>query len=293
MTKNFARFLAAAATLFALGLTDAVAAPAWKDQKTITLRWPRAGGGGEVSFTLVAIQPGTFLMGSPAGEIDRTPGEGPQTKVTLTRPFWLAATEVTQEQWAAVMTGVPDPSHFKGPRLPVDRVAFDEAIEFCARLNARFAAELPPGVKFTLPTEAQWEYACRAGTTGPYAGNIDEMSWYQANSGCTPIRDAAGKITGYNDDGSSKPVATKKPNAWGLYDMHGNVWEWCLDFKFEQLPGGAVSDLRGPPNGTEHARRGGGWKGVATDGRSADRHWSKPDARGRGLGFRIAAVFAP
>ena len=287
-------FLSAIVVAFAFGMSALRAAPdaPWAKQKTITLHWPRADGG-DVAFTLVTIQPGTFTMGSPPREIDRTPGEGPQTKVTLTRAFWIAQTEVTQEQWAAVMTGVPDPSNFKGAKLPVDRTTFDEAMEFCTRLNARFTAQLPSGVKFTLPTEAQWEYACRAGTTGPYAGNVDEMSWYQGNSGCTPIRDAAGKITGYTDDGATQLVATKKPNAWGLYDMHGNVWEWCLDFKLDPLPGGAVIDPRGPSTGTEHARRSGSWKGVATDGRSADRHWSKPEARGRGLGFRLAACAAP
>jgi len=291
--SSFPRFGSSLLLLLVAFAPAVHAASPWEKQRSVSFQVPSAGGG-EVAFDFVTIKPGTFTMGSPADELDRTDGEGPQTRVTLTQFYWLGRTEVTQEQWAAVMSGVPDPSNFRGPKLPVDRTTYDEAMEFCTRLNQRFAAELPAGVKFALPTEAQWEYACRAGTTGPFAGPIDEMSWYQLTSGCTPIIDpVTKKITGYNDDGSSKPVATKKPNAWGLYDMHGNVWEWCLDWKRETLPGGSVTDPHGGPAGTEHARRGGGWKGVATDGRSADRHWSLPGARGRGLGFRLVLSYAP
>lgn len=241
---------------------------------------------------LVPIPAGTFLMGSPADEMlpagarlddpipvvtadGRTiymvglPSEGPQTKVTLTKDFFLEATDVTQGQWTAVMGN--NPSHFKGdPLLPVEMVTWGEAMVFCQKLTERerSAGRLPEGYTFTLPTEAQWEYACRAGTKEPYGGDLDATAWYAKNSGRTP-----------------HPVYTKAPNAWGLYDMHGNVWQWC-DW-IGAYPGGAVTDPAGLAAGFV---RGGHWNSVATSCRSASRGVRPfaPDYHNEFTGFRLA-----
>lgn len=176
--------------------------------------------GGDSDFTrqvaaatgiqLVPISAGTFLMGSPSEEAGHLANEGPQTKVTLTRDFFLGATTVTQAQWLAVMGS--NPSVFKGDDRPVERVSWNDAVDYCKKLTEgeRAAGRLPAGFSYTLPTEAQWEYACRAGTTGPRAGDLDAMVWYARNSGNT-----------------THPVATKQPNSWGLYDMNGNVMQRC------------------------------------------------------------------
>ena len=224
----------------------------------------------ELNLGMVYIKPGTFTMGSPNSEEGHTELESPQTRVTLTRGYWLGKTEVTQAQWEALMGS--NPSNFKGADRPVERVSWDDAMEFCRKLTERerLAGRLPEGYEYTLPTETQWEYACRAGTTGDYAGNLDEMAWYGSNSG-----------------GATHPVGQKQPNAWGLYDMLGNVYEYCRDWN-NSYPGGSVMDLSGPPSRGFIGFRGGFWG--AFDCRSADRLFSTGNSniRYEVAGFRLA-----
>jgi len=221
---------------------------------------------------LVPIPAGTFTMGSPDDEADRGSDEGPQTDVTLTRDFYLGATDVTQSQYAAVMGA--NPSDFKGAGkdAPVEQVSWDDAMAFCQKLTAReqAAGRLPAAFVFTLPTEAQWEYACRADTTGPYATDPAATSWYDKNSG-----------------GTAHPTGMKQPNAWGLYDMTGNVYQWCADWYANRLPGGEVTDPTGPATGSVHVLRGGGWYYDRTYCRSAYRDYD-PGYRANFIGFRVA-----
>ena len=223
---------------------------------------------------LVRIRSGVFLMGSAEGEPDRGLDEGPQTQVTLTEDFYLGATTVTQGQYLAVMG--TNPSDFKsvGPNGPVEEVTWADAMTFCQELTERerTAGRLPEGWAFTLPTEAQWEYACRAGTTGAYAGSPPAMAWYDRNSG-----------------GTTHPVGLKQPNAWGLYDMTGNVYQWCADWYAKRYPGGEVTDPTGPGEGMFHVLRGGGWYYEESYCRSAYRDYD-PGYRANFIGFRVALV---
>jgi formylglycine-generating enzyme required for sulfatase activity len=222
----------------------------------------------DLNLEMAYIRPGTFTMGSENGDSD----EKPLTRVTLTKGYWLGKTEVTQGQYEALMGA--NPSNFKnaGRDAPVEQVSWDEAMQFCRKLTERErqAGRLPDGYEYTLPTEAQWEYACRAGTTADYAGNLDAMAWYNQNSGNT-----------------THPVAQKQANAWGLYDMHGNVWEWCRDW-YGNYQGGSVTDPTGPTSGSFRVYRGGGWDLDAGCCRSAVRFGYVPGGRGDDLGFRLA-----
>jgi formylglycine-generating enzyme required for sulfatase activity len=195
----------------------------------------------------------------------------PVTQVTLTKPYWLGATEVTQGQWEAIMGN--NPSKFRGANLPVENVSYEDALEFCRKLTERERAadRLPEGYEYTLPTEAQWEYACRAGTTGDYAGNLDAMGWYDGNSG-----------------ERTHEVGGKQANGWGLYDTHGNVWEWCLDWYAKNYAGGNVTDPRGASSGSFRVNRGGSWSNEAVICRSAIRIAFTPGYRNSNLGFRLA-----
>ena len=212
---------------------------------------------------------GTFLMGSPKGEKDRSDNEGP-VPVGITQGSWMAQTEVTQAQWKAVMKTTP--SHFKGDEseLPVEQVSHKDAMDFIEALNLRHP--LPAGWKWMLPTEAQWEYACRAGTTGEYAGDLDAMAWHGSNSG-----------------GKTHAVKTKRANAWGLYDMHGNVWEWCYDGYEAILPGGPNPKVEPKEIGADRVFRGGSWNYNGQFCRSAGRGGYAPGLRFSLLGFRPAA----
>jgi formylglycine-generating enzyme required for sulfatase activity len=235
---------------------------------------PRAGEPFSVpgpAIAMVWIPPGTFWMSS-------VHGTGDVTEVTLTRGFWLGRTEVTQAQWQAVVRHIPgyantpQPSHFKGSDRPVDSVSWDMTALFCAKLNEleRAAGRLPPDYEYALPTEAQWEYAARAGTTGRYAGPVDDLAWHMGNSGEV-----------------SQPVARKKPNAWGLYDMHGNVGEWCADW-YAGYPGGAAVDPAGPAGGVYRVLRGGAVSSMPGTLHVALRNLWKSGLAVRFLGFRLA-----
>ena len=189
---------------------------------------------------------GTFMMGSPQNEANRRDSET-QHQVILSRGFWMLETEVTQGMWASVMGN--NPSSSKGIKLPVECVSWDDCQEYIKKLNGMKVA--PAGFKFSLPTEAQWEYACRAGTTTAYSfGNT--LSSEQANFGS-----------------ETKDVGSYPANAWGLYDMHGNVWELCADW-YGEYPIGAVTDPMGADRGWNRVIRGGGkYSGYAHHCRSA------------------------
>jgi formylglycine-generating enzyme required for sulfatase activity len=204
-----------------------------------------------------------FTMGSPASEANRSNDEI-QHEVTISKPFYLGVTEVTQEQYEAVMGN--NPSNFKDAKNPVERVSWDDAVEFCKKLSSK------TGKTVRLPTEAEWEYACRAGTTGAYAGNgsLDDMGWYTSNS-----------------SSKTHPVGQKKPNAWGLYDMHGNVYEWCGDWYADKYPTGAAKDPTGPASGESRVLRGGSWDLYPQYCRSAYRDWLSPGSRGVDIGFSV------
>ena len=233
-----------------------------------------------VNLDMIWINPGTFMMGSPEDELGRESDET-QHQVTLTKGYWLGKYEVTQSQYEAVMGS--NPSGFKGADRPVEKVSWDNAMRFCAKLNAqeKAAGRLPEGYEYTLPTEAQWEYACRADTTTALnngknltnyreCSEIDEVGWYE-----------------WNSDMQTHSVGLKKPNAWGLYDMHGNVFEWCLDW-YGDYPSTAVANPTGPTSGSFRVRRGGCWCVEACDNRSASRFRYSPDIQTDYIGFRVA-----
>jgi formylglycine-generating enzyme required for sulfatase activity len=231
----------------------------------------------DLGLEMVPIAAGSFSMGAPDGYAN----ERPVTKVTLTRPFWMGKTEVTQGQWRTIMQRTQrqevvaqDPifTTEEGDDIPIHYVTWRQAMEFCQRLTEREqqAGRLPQGHIYTLPTEAQWEYACRAGTTGPFAGEVEEMAWLSTNS----------KL-------QQKPVAQKRPNAWGLHDMHGNVYEYCLDW-YGTYPGGSVTDPRGRV-GTSCSIRGGFANGDSYFARSSGRSETPLDRRA-GIGFRVVLV---
>ena len=239
------------------------------------------------ALAMVKIEPGTFLMGSPGSEAGRSNDEGPQTRVTISKGFWMGKYEVTQGQYETVMGN--NPTTFEGgANLPVESVSWLDASNFCAKLTERErqAGRLPTGYVYRLPTEAEWEYACRAGTTTATAYG-DSLSPSQANfDGKNPYGGAA---TGASLGRTTK-VGSYAPNAWGLYDMHGNVWEWCLDWYSGSLPGGSVTDPKGATTGSDRVFRGGGWNGIGARCRSAFRINLWPGSRLSGIGFRTVLV---
>lgn len=211
-------------------------------------------------MTFVSIPAGSFDMGSDSPQAS---DQNPVHQVTISHAFELQSTEVTQAQWTAVMGS--NPSHFKGDDLPVEQVSWEDAQEFLRRLNIG-----DPGKNYRLPTEAEWEYACRAGSSELTHEDLDAIAWWNKNSGQT-----------------THPVGQKHPNAWGLYDMLGNVWELCGDWK-DSYPVRNVTDPTGPATGYYRVSRGGGWYDAASALRVTFRSSPEPTYRGSSLGFRLA-----
>jgi sulfatase modifying factor 1 len=296
-----------------------------------------------LGLKLVPIPAGTFTMGSPATEAGRFVNEEPRTLVTISKPFWLGQTEVTHAQWRTIMGTdligqvrrmlADDTPYLIAGKLqrvrefyrrakdsdpgalvynpdddaPMYWVRWGEAVAFCRRLTERERAvgRVPDGCEYRLPTEAEWEYACRAGTTtATYAGDLeirgkfnapalDAISWYGGNSsvGYAGRGTDTGNMAEKQYPGgiaAPRTVGTRRPNAWGLYDMLGNVYEWCGDWYADRLPGGSVSDPTGPALGVRRVYRGSSWVSTARGSRSADRRGGAPDGRGDDLGFRVA-----
>jgi formylglycine-generating enzyme required for sulfatase activity len=243
-----------------------------------------------IDMKLVLIPKGTFMMGSPPDEKGSEENER-RHEVTISRDYHLGMHEVTQAQYKKIMG--KNPSNFQGDAVaerhpgtnrvvkdvdsanhPVEQVSWEDAVEFCQRLSA-LPEEKKAGRVYRLPSEAEWEYACRAGSQTAYSFGSDEKSlvnfgWY-----------------GRNSKEMTHAVGLKKANAWGLYDMHGNVWEWCAD-RYGEYPKGSATDPRGPEAGSSRVRRGGSWLNGAVYCRSAFRNWSDPSNRLNFLGFRVA-----
>ncbi len=255
------------------GLRTRAAALPWAPSTSVAL-------GGGVSLEFVLIHPGSFQMGSEIGDADGKP----MHSVTLTKPFYLGKYEVTQEQWQAVMGA--NPSSNKGPKLAVEQVRWDDCQMFLAKVNGLIIPPAGGGDRvdagsrtrvFRLPTEAEWEYACRAGTTTPFSfgddeAGLGEYAWFAGNSGS-----------------KTHDVGTKKPNAWGLHDMHGNVSEWCADWKGD-YSAEAATDPTGPARGSERVFRGGSWYFAAENCRSTSRIGNAPGLRYDSVGFRVAVT---
>ena len=250
-----------------------------------------------VLFTLRWIPPGWFTMGSPKGEPGRWEIEGPQHEVTISQGYWLAETPVTQAQWRAVVQAawtrpglwkkvlgewslITEPSVIKGDDRPVEHVNWQQSRDFCRLLDAL----LPEGPGFGLPTEARWEYACRAGTKNAFNDDsactlpegfdpaVDRLGWFRDNSG-----------------GLTHPVKKKVPNEWGLYDMHGNVWEWCADAWYDYTLGPQTNPIHVGNDKALHVLRGGGWGAQARYCRSASRYRDDPNQAWNYRGLRLAA----
>ncbi len=219
-----------------------------------------------VELAMILVPGGKFKMGSPEGE--GNDNERPQHDATVPS-FYIGKYQVTQEQWQAVMGN--NPSVFKGDNLPVENVSWNDAREFCKKLSQI------TGKEYRLPSEAEWEYACRAGTTGDYAGKLDEMAWYEDNS-----------------EKKTHPVGLKKPNAFGLYDMHGNVWEWCEDVWHKNYDGAPIDGSAWVSGGDSNRRRlrGGSWLNYGLNCRSAYRNNYHPDSRSINFGFRVVVSVA-
>ncbi|MHC5058939.1 MAG: formylglycine-generating enzyme family protein [Planctomycetota bacterium] len=225
--------------------------------------------GSGIVLELAIVPAGQFLMGSPSSESGRVNNEGPQHCVVITRPFYMGKYEVTQAQYEHVMG--KNTSHFTGQQNPVEMVSWDEASAFCQALSQR------TGQVVRLPTEAEWEYACRAGSKtrfcyGDSDGVLLQYAWWVRNSG---------RMT--------HAVGGKQGNAWGLHDMHGNVWEWCAD-REGAYSSGTTSDPPGPVGGSARVIRGGCWSNISRSCRSACRRWAPQDGCFDRVGFRVVVM---
>ena len=218
-----------------------------------------------VIMEFVRIPPGEFMMGCSNGDTECYGNEKPAHLVKITKAFEIGKYEVTQAQWQSVMG--TNPSEFIGADRPVEQVNWYEAQEFLQKLNGR-----EDGYRYQLPTEAEWEYAARGGTTERYAGSLDDMAWYETNSG-----------------GRTHPVGQKQPNPWGLYDMRGNVWEWVRDwYDDEYYSSSPQSDPAGPASGDHREPRGGSYFSPGLETRVSLRGDVEPTDRDGDLGFRCA-----
>ena len=232
-----------------------------------------------IGMKFVYIPPGSFMMGSPPGEPQRHPDEAGH-QVTLSKGFYLGMTEVTQGQWHKVMGNNPSAFSGCGKDCPVESVSWHDVQKFIRKLNDMEGKNM-----YRLPTEAEWEYACRAGTKTLFSyGNC--LSTDQANfDGRRTLDDCSNG----NYRKTPVPVATFAANSWGLYDMHGNVWEWCRDWYGKKLPGD-VTDPTGAPAGKYRVVRGGSWFSVDHDCRSANRDRSAPHLELNHTGFRVVMI---
>ena len=224
-----------------------------------------------IGMRFIYIQPGEFTMGSNESDNERPPH-----LVRITRPFYLGMFPVMQDEYLALTGG--NPSHFKGNRCPVETISWDDAKLFCEKMS-QLRAESKRDLTFRLPTEAEWEYACRAGSTDKWCfGNntslLDEYAWFDVNA-----------------EGRTHPVGEKVPNAWGLHDMHGNVSEWCKDgYASDYYKSSPTDDPCGVSMARHRTYRGGGWNLGALSCRSANRGANTPDSQRHYIGFRVAAV---
>jgi formylglycine-generating enzyme required for sulfatase activity len=233
--------------------------------------------GDGVKMEFLSLPPGKFTMGAAPGEDGAYADESPQQTVIIDKDIWIGKYEVTQAQWQRVMSNNPSGFQEAGPSAPVESVTWDDCAVFFEKLNALLASNSNgPALKgFRLPTEAEWEYACRAGTTtrfsdGGYAGEVTEFAWCSANS-----------------ENTTHPVGQKKPNAWGLYDMQGNVWEWCSDW-YGTYSEGLKKNPTGQPYGASRVLRGGSWAGYTLSTRSGRRFFSLPSVSTNEFGLRAA-----
>jgi formylglycine-generating enzyme required for sulfatase activity len=249
-----------------LGAGESEAGPvgqaALLDEPTLTLDL-----GKQATMKLVLIPAGKFLMGSPGDEAGRDEDEGPQREVVISQPFYMGVHEVTQGQYEAIMGA--NPSKFIDGAKPVESVSWDDAVEFCRRVSRRTHQHV------ALPTEAQWEYACRTGSKARFAFGDDDRQL------------SAHARYGQGAEAGTAAVGSKKPNAWGLYDMHGNVWEWCADWYASSYVNAATQDPVGPLSGQSRVLRGGSWANTWEGCRCAARNKSIPDVRYNGIGFRV------
>ncbi len=224
-----------------------------------------------IGMKLVLIHAGSFTMGSPISEEGRREDESPH-EVTISKSFYLGMYEVTQTEYEKV-TGV-SPSRFKGSLLPVEMVSWEDSVLFCERLS-ELQKEKDSEREYRLPTEAEWEYACRATSTASFCfgdkqESLGDYTWFHGNSGRVP-----------------HPVGEKKANRWGLFDMHGNVFEWCQDW-YAEYPAGEETDPQGPQGGSTRVRRGGCWFFVSKYCRASLRDAGAPPLRSADIGFRVA-----
>ncbi|MEI7837572.1 MAG: formylglycine-generating enzyme family protein [Planctomycetota bacterium] len=325
------------AALAVLCLASWVTAVAAEKAKSPLPKYTTLDLGKGVAMKLVLVPAGKFMMGSPDSEKDREIDEGPPHEVTISKPFYMGVYEVTQEQYEAVMDKNPsegrevtNPEYKQTPaqynQTPVNQVSWDDAVEFCKKLSAK------TGKTVRLPTEAEWEYACRAGSKtrfgfGDKEAPVGPISYADAVASCQKLSAKtgkkvrvpteaewaaayrAGRLTDkeatlgehawYRENSGSvaKPVGQKKPNAWGLYDMHGSVWEWCSDWYADSYGNAGIRDPQGPISETFHVVRGGGWISLPRYCRSAYRGASCPAAARfvqqpgfESSGFRVAMV---